>query len=953
VLKEEARRKTQEEDEAKEEERIKKEKEAAKLASVGFEPPKEDSPPKLRRRTSSVQADFMRISQKRREMGKSNDKKITSDSQFYESRDCHTMRKFIRKRNAKITKVQETRAEEQKNAHNKPQGDDDEDGELTVKEEYSYANIGRIIITNSRGEKVAALKEKSVAEGEERADVSNRARSSYPLIRANPRFALAQVQLELDEDFDDDEWEEDDTLDGAWKASVTTPYIKSEVRMHRFSPLPHPLPLLTLPHASQVLDAIPDEDSRKMEKNIGVSISMDDEKTSTEKFLGTLGEARRKRANMESIRLKSNDQFMLIGHAQALLNQKHGAGAVALPPPVDLADVSAGPSLSDSDHEDDHTPRCPHESDDETPAAPKRSVQKKEAKAPAPAAAASAVELLADDPSVASSKESQSTVPVGAADARSQGTASVSFGGALQTTDGDESSVVSSHHSHNTPGALPISAAEQEELKETEKKSGFFASRPRTNTSIDRESSRVRGSMIRARPRTVSDMRQESQRKLEIKEKQAVVLHYDKSPLEAAVYKGPLSNPDVVGMYQHYPLKKNGFDPQPEPEPVEEKVAAEPEEMKEERVGEVAVGAGRVKILGLPDPQPKSRSVSRRGSLRSTVSERTSTRSLESQKKRGSQSKLFVRGSSSTVLGERRPSRAKLEVEVEAGDMGLIENSPSLESSVGITNISASVSLMSNESIGDGDVADDNSFVGSVTSRTSWRGEGEDVECDESVDDIVSTIMSVIEGSQKGGVDAAEEKEKKREKKLKGSMHVGPSGLKHKYATGSDIEPSPALALKQKDVVEMKLENAHSHHFGKPNIFPKLSDAPASTPGSTRPNTSSSLRVVQSRMNTASSWNTISSLGDPNSRPTTGMSGGLSTGGGGRTRPGSSNVGNVRLSESSGVRMVRSSDGEGYVYMVYDEARNKLNTPAAVPTQMLFDEEGKAYVRERASERSS
>ena len=42
--------------------------------------------------------------------------------------------------------------------------------------------------------------------------------------------------------------------------------------------------------------------------------------------------------------------------------------------------------------------------------------------------------------------------------------------------------------------------------------------------------------------------------------------------------------------------------------------------------------------------------------------------------------------------------------------------------------------------------------------------------------------------------------------------------------------------------------------------------------------------------------------------------------------------------------MVRSTDGMEYVYRVYDESgRGKIATPAALPTEMLFDETGKVY----------
>ena len=100
------------------------------------------------------------------------------------------------------------------------------------------------------------------------------------VIRSKPKDPVSDVA--------ESSYEDDADID-TWRASKSTPYISAEK-----------------------LAKMSEEDFQRMTANIGVSISMLDEKETTAKVLSTLGEARRKRANIESLRLKSNDQFLLV-----------------------------------------------------------------------------------------------------------------------------------------------------------------------------------------------------------------------------------------------------------------------------------------------------------------------------------------------------------------------------------------------------------------------------------------------------------------------------------------------------------------------------------------------------------------------------------------------------------------------------------------------------------------
>jgi hypothetical protein len=922
ALKEEARVKLAAEEEAKEAQRVKEENEAAKLASVGMLDDAPSSPPKaLRRRSSSVMSDFKKISQrnlleKRKNLGKSNDKKISSDVQFYEARDCHTMRKFIRKRNQKISDVQEKKAEALKNSHAGETFEDSEgEGVLTTTEEFEYANIGRIVVTNEKGEKVAVLREKILSDKDAAPDVG--------------------VELEVDEEFDEDEWEED-TGEGAWKASIATPFINPDE-----------------------LGKLSDEDTRQMMHNIGVSVSMEDEKTSTAKFLDTMGEARRKRANLESIRLKSNDQFMLIGHAQALLNQKLGGfvPGIAEYVPEIYEESKAVESVAAESIDENASPA-------NSPLADRRdlvalqtgsilsSATKQAGRSPSqesgrklispPNAASVSSETFADGSSVASGGSAVCADRSLRASFRQQPATSMGDGSMLFSASRTSSASVSVAQSGaNSVAFDPIVDNDGQELvKSTPPRTPVFAARPRTNTSIDRANLGSRDELMHARPRSVSQMREEEQQKKERAAKVEEVKHYSQSPLDAdrvfVFTNASATNPNMIGMYQHYPLKENGFDTKPAAGALSAAAEEKADDENTKVVKDVTVQIDGVDLLDGDDPNEVKGRLQSQLSLRSKGGE-----SFKSDVSMGKRSKLFVSGSSKRLIPDR-PTRKEAVLEGESENNSLIDLGP--------MNISASVSLISNVDSNEAfELDEENSQEekkepGLAAVLEPGRDDEKYAVCDESVEDIMSTIMDAMEGSAKGGAAVEKKKEAQRLAKLKGSLHVGASGLKHKYANGTGVEPSPALTLDHNEVLAMKLHNSHSHHFGQPNIFPKVSDQHLqTTPASSRPTSSMTAGRFQSRMNTASSWNTISS--NPNSRPATGMSSG-----GVRTRPSTGQqLGNIRISENSGVRMVRSPDGMEYVYKIYDEfgeggeGGRKINTPAALPTEMLFDESGRVY----------
>ncbi|GMH77076.1 hypothetical protein TL16_g07285 [Triparma laevis f. inornata] len=257
VLNEEARRKFEDEENAKEDaaktakwKEDKQEKEHARSTSPDGRKTPENTAirPTLLRKRSSIRKDFDRISSTKSNRRKHR-KGPGSDEQFYQAVDCHTMRKFIRKRKEKIEKVKEEAAkstfggtfeldeiDDLVEAEAESEGEK-EDEDKILSEDYEYANINRIIRTRRK------IAEEDITE------------SLY----------------------------EDDADAETWKASKSTPYINSSV-----------------------LAEIPDDDLRRMTANIGVSVSMLDEKESTKKVLETLGEARKKRVNMESLSEEEN-----------------------------------------------------------------------------------------------------------------------------------------------------------------------------------------------------------------------------------------------------------------------------------------------------------------------------------------------------------------------------------------------------------------------------------------------------------------------------------------------------------------------------------------------------------------------------------------------------------------------------------------------------------------------
>ena len=120
----------------------------------------------------------------------------------------------------------------------------------------------------------------------------------------------------LDGEGDNDDDDDEEEANFAWKASQSTPYLKS---VEDEGPP-------SLGRDSDEGDNSKRPPYRPMKKNMGVSISMLDEKDATSVILDSLGEARRKRVDMESLRLKAEDQFMMIGHAESELENKRGVG---------------------------------------------------------------------------------------------------------------------------------------------------------------------------------------------------------------------------------------------------------------------------------------------------------------------------------------------------------------------------------------------------------------------------------------------------------------------------------------------------------------------------------------------------------------------------------------------------------------------------------------------------
>ncbi|GMI00784.1 hypothetical protein TrLO_g13540 [Triparma laevis f. longispina] len=849
VLNEEARRKFEDEENAKEDaaktakwKEDKQEKEHARSTSPDGRKTPENTAirPTLLRKRSSIRKDFDRISSTKSNRRKHR-KGPGSDEQFYQAVDCHTMRKFIRKRKEKIEKVKEEAAkstfggtfeldeiDDLVEAEAESEGEK-EDEDKILSEDYEYANINRIIRTRRK------IAEEDITE------------SLY----------------------------EDDADAETWKASKSTPYINSSV-----------------------LAEIPDDDLRRMTANIGVSVSMLDEKESTKKVLETLGEARKKRVNMESLRLKSNDQFMLVGSAEAELIAK--AGGVYDPVPK-REDLLAQLGLKED--------KC----------GGKYGEVEGEVEGEGEDSESSGILQFSDEEGGEGGKK----LEFDEGDDREEGGGSGEEGRISPNTIGTDKS----------PGKSPGSkgrSAKVGRLFDGEKKS-FYRGKSHLEESSEEENSdddffAPRKSKLLA-SKTKSMQRSEEGEEGEggkgDEGDDGSLESFGNGKDSAPFFSTSHLTDDQKSEAQGFTvegLKKIQSDVDIEQVLIKKAQAdAKLNEMKHYRV---------------PTPQDGLGNHAKKGGKKPTG--------------------LFVRGTSNLSKPDI-PSNEDINLAQGSNLDGMSLDTSVLELGGGEVLTVSVRGLDSAENSLSGDqwtVPDDSIFD---------HLDDEDDDDGESVEDIVSGILEKL-STLRGGSQVFDDEtdsmvDQKKLRRSMGKMHVGTSGLKHKYAGQASVgdETTPFVDEKPFNQSKMKISGA-SKHFGEKQDWPESgyvrendreSDR-GSTGGWRQLPTASSLTASSMgnggqdrRMNTASTWNTISS------RP-----GSTSSGYGGSygdSRPSTGQFANIKLTDSANVRIVRSQDGMEYIYKVYDERGGDLdrgqviNTPAALPTQMLFDESGQVY----------
>ena len=851
---EEAQRKFEEEEKLKEEDAKLKErkeqrleKEMSRSGSPAQGSPTEragtPNPKEILRRKSSISRDFAKISKKR---GARNTKGPSNDEQFYQSVDCHTMRKFLRKRNAKIEKV---KLEESKSAFGATsEFEDFEDGlagekseqdkleeeeeDKIVSEEYEYANLNRVIRSKPKG----------------------------------PVQDIAESLYEDDEDAD------------AWRASKTTPYISAEK-----------------------LAGMSEDDLQRMTANIGVSISMLDEKETTVKVLNTLGEARRKRANISSLRLKSNDQFVLVGGAEAEIIYK--AGGVYDPAPSNLfgdGGAGKGDGGNNSDSEDSQNLE-----DDEDRV--QRRVQ---------GDAQDGMELDGD-----ATKDAPMTHGVVFDKLRYSSAANASHDIALDLDDGQEeekkeSSRASTReagiekrllefaHDEAHQGAMIDGDEDNRSIAtfDSDSSAPYFSAGHRRDLEdpvqkvLDAANSMTAGgkSMSEAEIEAVLEQKRTFDSKL------SEMKHYR----VATPADGLRRSNSLVDMYSHYPLNLE-----------DAKLSLKDEKLaeKDDEVG----GGDSMKKLSI------STKISRGASGLSASKKRKKKKKKAPTRGRGTS--LFVRGSSTLTAVSQPPSVLDGQMQEMRSLDGLSQDTSVLDlSSSGVTKHDIAVAVIATSpthSIVSKSIEDDaDSWMMAVAGVDDEHDDDDDDFVNESVEEIVSGILEslsrmsgnpgVFEDPSDGSLD------RRKTLKGKGALHVGTSRLKHKYAGQATFDPTPFAEMKTREQQKMKISGA-SHHIGEVQDWPKEENAliPTRRSGSSTTGGSSVNNAVAARMGTASTWNTISS------RPNSSTSYGYGSGSG--SRPSTGQFANIKLTESANVKVRSGEERRG----VKDEAlRSSANT---------------------------
>ncbi|GMI03400.1 hypothetical protein TrVE_jg5896 [Triparma verrucosa] len=917
ALNEEARRKFEEEETAKEdkaktqkwkEDKLEKEK-ARSPSPEGARTPNPAIRPTLMRKRSSIRKDFDKISSIR--SGKKRGRKGPgSDEQFYQAVDCHTMRKFMRKRKEKIEKVKEEAEKsrfggtseldefddlmEGEAGEGQDEGKEEEEDKI-ISEDYEYANINRVI-------------------------------------RTKPKTAEEDITESLYEDDADAE---------TWKASKSTPYINEDR-----------------------LAEIPDDDLRRMTANIGVSVSMLDEKASTAKVLETLGEARKKRVNMESLRLKSNDQFMLVGSSEAELIAKAGGIYDPAPTPKLAAegevDEEGRGSDSDSsgilrfsdDEDEDEGKKLEVKFDDaeeeKNDLADTRPASRGSNNSPGSGRSVKrglsfekGRHFARGKSNLEESDEESDDDEDYFAPRRSKVIQSKQrkLAAAKKSTEGEVDGEVDGGHQHGLGG--DDDSASLDTFESGGGSAPFFSSSHLT----DDQKSEAQGFTVEGLKRSKSDAEIEHvlKKKASHDQKLNEMKHYrTPTPQDGLARSGSLIN-----MYSHYPLA----------------LAEGANNNNNGGVGEIDEskdGSGSAVIT-----KPSISTNFSRSSTAPAGGKRPAKKAAVPKRRK---SGLFVKGTSNLAL-----QPVSQETSSFAGG-GKSLDGMSLDTSVlelgGGEKLTVSVRGLELDSAENSLSEDqwtvpDDAFFDQLDNEETFGkfgdyGRGDDDDDGESVEEIVSGILEKLStlrgGSQVFDDETQSMVDGRKLRRSKGKMHVGTSGLKHKYAGQASVgeESTPFVDEKVAKQQKMKIDGA-SRHFGQKQEWPKgvegegEGEGLAGGGGESSRGTSRQLPTASSltassmnnqmdrRMGTASTWNTISSrpvststsYGVTDSRPSTGQFA-------------------IRLTDSANVRIVRSQDGMEYIYKVYDKDERdgrakKIATPAALPTQMLFDESGKVY----------